>query len=241
MKSQLFLLALLLCATTLWSMEKEFPAKQTNQVSKFDSAHVRSDTHLKAVDEKPVDQITLSATIEKNLPWAVALFIAFTSVLLNFKIAKELREPNDKKMKLQIENIERNLQNQLNKSLELQVQHLRTIIASNNKQEWLEEVNVCLANYLTNIAFLQPKVKGLLKPGDFVKYIEKVVLYKSKIEILLPGETESQQAILKTMNDFSEILTMGQQEYRDDLFEEKRNKLLKATRTFYKNNNRRTV
>jgi len=241
MKSQLFLLALLLCATTLWGVEKEFPTKQTNRGSKFDSTRVMGDTRPKPVDEKSIDQVKLSVMIEKNLPWAVALLISVASVLLNLKIAKQLQEPNNKKMQLQIENIELNLQNQLDKSLELQIQHLRTIIASNNKQEWLEEVNVCIANYLTNIAFVQPKVKGLLEPGDVVKYIEKVLLYKSKIEILLTGETYSQQAILKAMNDFNEILTMGQQEFRDDLFEEKRNKLLKATRTFYKNNYRITV
>jgi len=241
MKSQLFLLALLLCATTLWGVEKEFPTKQTNRGSKFDSTRVMGDTRPKPVDEKSIDQVKLSVMIEKNLPWAVALLISVASVLLNLKIAKQLQEPNNKKMQLQIENIELNLQNQLDKSLELQIQHLRTIIASNNKQEWLEEVNVCIANYLTNIAFVQPKVKGLLEPGDVVKYIEKVLLYKSKIEILLTGETYSQQAILKAMNDFNEILTMGQQEFRDDLFEEKRNKLLKATRILYKNYQRRTV
>jgi len=241
MKSQLFLPILLLCATTLWGVEKEFPTKQTNRGSKFDSTRVMGDTRPKPVDEKSIDQVKLSVMIEKNLPWAVALLISVASVLLNLKIAKQLQEPNNKKMQLQIENIELNLQNQLDKSLELQIQHLRTIIASNNKQEWLEEVNVCIANYLTNIAFVQPKVKGLLEPGDVVKYIEKVLLYKSKIEILLTGETYSQQAILKAMNDFNEILTMGQQEFRDDLFEEKRNKLLKATRILYKNYQRRTV
>ncbi len=241
MKSQLFLLALLLCTTTLFGMEKEFPTKQINHVSKFDSMRVMSDIRPKPVTEKPIDQKNLYAMIEKSLPWAVALLISFTSVLLNLKMAKQLQEPNNKKMQLQIENIELSLQNQLDKSLELQVQHLRTIIASNNKQEWLEEVNICIANYLMNIAFVQPKVKGLLKPGDFVKYIEKILLYKSKIEILLPGETYSQQAILKALNDFNEILTMGQHEYRDNLFEEKRNKLLKATRILYKNYQRKTA
>ena len=235
MKSQLFLLALLLCTTTLFGMEEDFVTKQIKQGRRSDSTRIMSNTRPKPVDEKSIDQVKLSVMIEKSLPWAVALLISFASVLLNLKIAKQLQEPNNKKMQLQIENIELNLQNQLDKSLELQIQHLRTIIASNNKQEWLEEVNVCIANYLTNIAFVQPKVKGLLEPGDVVKYIEKVLLYKSKIEILLTGETYSQQAILKAMNDFNEILTMGQQEFRDDLFEEKRNKLLKATRILYKN------
>ena len=241
MKSQLFLPILLLCSITLFGMEKEFPTKQTNHGSKFDSTRVMGDTRPKPVDEKSIDQVKLSVMIEKNLPWAVALLISVASVLLNFGIAKYLRVLNEKKMQLQVETIERRLRYYLDKSLDSQLQHLKKMAIAKDKQQWVEEVNVCITNYLTNIDFVQPKVRELLEPGDFAKYIENILLYKSKIEILLPGDTVSQRKILKTMDDFNEILAMNEQEYRDDLFEEKRNKLLKATRTFYKNNYRITV
>ena len=241
MKSQLFLPILLLCSITLFGMEEEFPIPQTNHGSKFDSIHMMNDNRLNLIDEKSIDQVKLSVMIEKNLPWAVALLISVASVLLNFGIAKYLRVLNEKKMQLQVETIERRLRYYLDKSLDSQLQHLKKMAIAKDKQQWVEEVNVCIANYLTNIDFVQPKVQGLLEPGDFAKYIENILLYKSKIEILLPGDTVSQRKILKTMDDFNEILAMNEQEYRDDLFEEKRNKLLKATRTFYKNNYRITV
>ena len=241
MKSQLFLLALLLCATTLWGVEKEFPTKQTNRGSKFDSTRVMGDTRPKPIDEKPTDQTTLNATIEKYLPWAVALLISVASVLLNFGIAKDLRELNEKKMQLQAETIERTMRNHLDKSLDSQLQHLKKMVIAKDKQQWLDEVNICIANYLTNIEFVQPKVKALYERADFIGYVEKVLLYKSKIEILLTGQTDSQKEVLKAMKEFSKILTMGQHEYKDDLFEEKKNKLLLATRNLYKDYQRRTV
>ena len=241
MKSQLFLAVLLLCTTTLFGMEEEFPTKQTNHVSKFDSARVKSDTHSKVVDKTLDNQTIQNATIEKYLPWTVALLISVASVLLNFGIAKYLRALNEKKMQLQVETIERRLRYYLDKSLDSQLQHLKKMTIAKDKQQWVEEVNVCITNYLTNIDFVQPKVKELLEPGDFAKYIENILLYKSKIEILLPGDTVSQRKILKTMDDFNEILAMNEQEYRDDLFHEKRNKLVNAARIFYKNNYRITV
>ena len=82
-------------------------------------------------------------------------------------------------------------------------------------------------------------VQTLYKSEDFSTYVEKVLLYKSKAEILLTEQNYDEKEVLNAINDFSEILNINQSEYNDNIFQEKRKNLLLATRNFYKNHQRK--
>jgi len=239
MKSQLFFLVLLLYSTILLGQQKQNPTKLINPGSRFDSTHVISANQSERIGEKVIYDKNTNSFIENSLPWAVALLICIFTIIVNLRATKDLQRTNEKKIQLQIESNERNLQYQTDKSLELYLQNFKMLIASNNKQEWLNEVRICIANYLANITFLKPEVKALYKSEDFINYVEKVLLYKSKAEILLTEQNYDEKEVLKAINEFSEILTMYQSEYSDDIFQEKRKNLLLATRHFYKNHQRK--
>jgi len=234
LKLQLFLFVLLLYSTTLFGQQK-----QINPKSSFDSTHVISVDRQETIEEKSNNDKNTDSFIENNLPWIAALSISIFSFFLNLKMTKDLQLSNERKIQLQIESNERNLKFQIDKSLELYLQNLKMIVASNNKQEWLNDVRMCIANFLTNITFIKPEVKVLYKSEDFSTYVEKVLLYKSKAEILLTDQNYDEKEVLKAINDLSEILTINQSEYNDNIFQEKRKNLLLATRNFYKNHQRK--
>ena len=239
MKSQLFFFVLLLYSATLLGQQKQHSTKQINLKSRFDSTQLLSVNQQETIEEKDKNDKNTDSFIEKSLPWVSALLICFFSVIINLKVTKDLQLSNEKKFQLQIESNERNLQNQIDKSLELYLQNLKLLVASNNKQEWLNEVRTCIANYLTNITFIKPEVKALYKSEDFMIHVEKVLLYKSKAEIILTEKNNDEKEVLNALNDFSKILTMNQSEYDDEIFHEKRNNLLLATRNLYKNHHRK--
>jgi hypothetical protein len=234
LKPRLFYFVLLLYSTTLFGQPK-----QINPRSRFDSTNRISADRQKTIDRIANKDKNTDSFIENNLPWIVALSICIFSFFLNLKMTKDLQLSNERKIQLQIESNERNLQYQIDKSLELYLQNLKLIVASNNKQEWLNDVRMCIANFLTNITFIKPEVKALYKSEDFITYVEKVLLYKSKAEILLTEQNYDEKEVLNAINDFSEILNINQSEYNDNIFQEKRKNLLLATRNFYKNHQRK--
>jgi len=239
MKSHLVLFVLLLLSSTVFGMEKEFETGKVNTIRKDDTTRVVSNSRTTAVEQSQINDNKKKLSYEDGLPWRCIAMILFIALLICIISIFKLGQTNVEKIRVQVENPEKKFQEKMDNSLELQRQYLRTIIGANNRQEWLNEVHLSIANYLMNIAFIQPKVKGLIEEEELVKYVEKVLFYKSKTEILLNGPIDSQKDILKAMNEFSEIMTLSKNEYKDDLFEEKRKKLIETTRVFFYNYQRK--
>jgi len=248
MKSQLFFFVLLLYCTTLLGQQKQNP-EQVNPGKRIDSTHVTSVDRPEAIERKANNDTNTNSFLENSIPWIV-LLISILSVGYNLKVSKDsqlsnerkiqlLIESNERKIQLLIESNERNLKCQIDKSLDLYIQNLKLSVASNNKQDWLNEVRMCISNYMTNITFLKPEVKAFHKGEDFITYVEKVLLYKSKAEILLTEQNYDEKEVLRAINEFSEILTMSESDYDDDTFNERKNNLLLATRNLFKNHQRR--
>jgi hypothetical protein len=238
MKSQLFIFVLLLYCTTLVGQQNQNP-KQVNLGKRIDSTHVTSVDQPEAIESRANNDTNTISFLENSIPWIVALLISILSVGYSLKVSKNSQLSNDRKIQLLIESNERNLKCQIDKSLDLYIQNLRLSVASNNKQDWLNEVRMCISNYMTNITFLKPEVKAFHKGEDFIIYVEKVLLYKSKAEILLTEQNCDEKEVLRAINEFSEILTMSECDYDDDTFIERKSNLLLATRNLFKNHQRK--
>jgi hypothetical protein len=239
MKSQLFFFVLLLYSAILFGQQKHNSTTQINQKSRFDSTQLINVNRSEAIEEKAISDKNTFSSIDESLPWILAFSISILFIFVNFRLTKNLLLSSEKRIQFQIDSNERNLRYQMDKSLEYQPQLLRNIIAAKNKQEWLNEIEICIANYLTNITFIKPEVRALQESENFIPYVEKVLLFKSKAEILLTEQNNDEKEVLEAINDFSKILTMDKSEYDDDTFQEKRKKLLLVTRLFFKNQQRK--
>ena len=110
---------------------------------------------------------------------------------------------------------------------------------NNPQTRMVERCQNLYFKFLTNIEFVKPKVKDLHENENFTIYIQNVLFYKSKVEILLSEHSFDEKEVLKAIDEFSKILTVDQFVYNNELFLEKRNNLLRATRHFYRNHQKK--
>ena len=112
---------------------------------------------------------------------------------------------------------------------------LRSIIRNNNRLEWLNEVRLCISNYLTQVTYIKPGVTDLLEEEEFKKTVERVLFYKSKAEILLTEKNYDEKQIILAMREFTEILTGEKMNFNDELYIAARDNLIAVTRRLFTN------
>jgi len=254
MLSRLFIFIILFFSTTIFGQERQ-NLKQTEIKLQ------RIETTKKAVTSLPetfasqkTEKVIKVSNFDAYLPWIFALIVSFISVFTNIILAKRFRVSQQETIKQLYENLEKSLQatNETNINLQLvkMEQHfqtqiekleylqrvsLRSILRNNNKLEWLNEVRLCISNYLTQVTYIKPSVTDLLEQEEFKKTVERVLFYKSKAEILLTEKNYDEKQIILAIREFSEILTSEKMDFNDELYIATRDNLIATTRHLFKN------
>ena len=254
MLSRLFIFIILFFSTTIFGQERQ-NLKQTEIKLQ------RIETTKKAVTSLPetfasqkTEKVIKVSNFDAYLPWIFALIVSFISVFTNIILAKRFRVSQQETIKQLYENLEKSLQatNETNINLQLvkMEQHfqtqiekleylqrvsLRSILRNNNKLEWLNEVRLCISNYLTQVTYIKPSVTDLLEQEEFKKTVERVLFYKSKAEILLTEKNYDEKQIILAIREFSEILTSEKMDFNDELYIATRDNLIAVTRRLFTN------
>jgi hypothetical protein len=254
MLPRLFLFIILFFSATILGQERQ-NLKQTEIKLQ------RLETTKKAVSSLPetfapqkTDKVIKVRNFDAYLPWIFALIVSFVSVFTNIILVKRFRVSQQENMKQLNENLEKSLHatNATNINLQLmkieqhfqtQIERLEyllhishsTILKNNNKIEWLNEVRLCISNYMTQVSYIKPGVTDFLEEEEFKKTVERALFYKSKAEILLTEKKYDEKKILEALREFSEILTVEEMNFNHELYITTRDNLIDATRHLFKN------
>lgn len=168
--------------------------------------------------------------LEKNMPWVVALIIGILSVFVNFWVSHRLRQSNERNLRVQIESNEKNIARQIessersileqiksnernqNKQIETakesKLLEFKATIATNNRQEWINELRHTLSEYLTYCILITPlpddATQAKLDNRDEI--FRKLSLSKSKLELLMNSEKAEQKELLEKIESILEVI-----------------------------------
>lgn len=220
----LLLVLLFVFSSTLYCSEK---ADTAIAEPSSDSMEVMS-LDVKFLDNIKVENVSdlpVESSIEKNMPWIIALIIGILSVIVNFWVAHRLRQSNERNLKEQIKSNERNLklqtesnersnQNQINANKESKLIEFQAIISTKNRQEWINDLRQTLSEYLST-STLMTKLSDT--KGDALiernQHLQKMVYSKSKLELLMTPARPEQKKLLNNIENLLNVIVDQPDDY----------------------------
>lgn len=205
MRITFILLVILFCSSIIWGQSTE------DSNNKFKSRAIISPTELKislpdTVQFKGIPYKKESQPfIENAMPWITALLIGIFSALVNFWIAFQLRQSN-----------ERNLERQIKNTRETTITQINATIGTKNRQEWITELRNTLSDYLACAARMTPDAKN--SPEDRNRYIDKIFYSKFKIELLINPDKQEQKELLDSVNNLLDVISKKIDEFKTEEF-----------------------
>jgi len=220
MRIAFILLVILSCSTIILGQSTK------DSTNKFKSRAIISPTELKislpdTVQFREIANRKESQPfIEKAMPWITALLIGIFSALVNFWIAFQLRQSN-----------ERNLERQINNTRETTITQINATIGTKNRQEWITELRNTLSDYLACAARMTPD--AINSPEDRNRYIDKIFYTKFKIELLINPGKQEQKELLDSVNNLLEVISKKKEAYKVDEFIASRSRCADAAQKLF--------
>lgn len=248
---KIFLLCTLILSLTIVCGQTKSPVKQDASKHETQPANttpppqvnvnVPTTLQIKDITEKSNN----SSIIEKSMPWIVAFIIGLLSALVNFFIARQLRQSNENNLQRQIESSERNLQRQIEsneRSLQRQIETakettitgFKATINTKNRQEWINELRHTVSQFLSHSLQLIPTV-GIKFVTETEKsaFYEKLVYSKTKIELLTNPNKPEQKELLDSIEQLLVQVSKKKEDFNLDEFKAARDKTLDVSRKLF--------
>ncbi len=130
MKLQLFIFLLLLYSGVVIGQQKQHLSKQLISEKRYESTRTINVDQPKTIQHKAFDKYSSDSFLGNRFPCIYALPISILFLSVNILTIMRLRQTYKKYLQHQDENNDRNLQYQIDRSIEIQQQYLRTIISA---------------------------------------------------------------------------------------------------------------
>lgn len=132
--------------------------------------------------------------VDSYMPWIVALIIGVFSAWVNHRIAKTQRISNEKNQQLQMNNIK-----------EITLLQFKGRIASQNKQQWVNDLREEISELLTKSYALAQEFHNVIKEEEiddnlFRANRDQLHYSESKIKLLLNINNEDQRELLESID-----------------------------------------
>ena len=147
-----------------------------------------------------------------NISWGVSLLIGITTIIVSWRVTVR-NNKNSKELALA----------QIKSAKELAITDFQATLKSQNWQDWIKEVRLCLTEYLVHNKMLNIEYQDDNTTIEKIKiYIEKTGYNYNKIHLLLndiPHNLE-QKKLLDLIKQLSSLLDSQYFDYRGQYFDE---------------------
>jgi len=173
----------------------------------------------KIIVENPKTETLESDKLIQQIPWIIALLVGILTLVANIYLSKQLRKTS-----------ENNLINQLNHNKEITLIQLKGTIATQNRQEWINNLRQNISELITSAVFI---IADYENKNDPARNIEKLVLSKSKIELLINPDNEDHNDLVNKIESLLNEISKGEDDYNEDRTNKKRVAVIEISRKIF--------